>query len=376
MENSFDIIVIGGGHAGCEAAHISAKMAQRAVLLTGSAEALSRMSCNPSVGGLAKAQLVKEIDALGGIMGQVADISGVQFRLLNRSKGPAVRSTRVQCDRSIYEKTTTKHLSSIPEIKIAETFANEIVVDGSKVMGVKCEDGTVYWAKSVIVTTGTFLNGLIHIGMKSTPAGRFGEKSAVGLTESLNKLGIRSGRLKTGTPPRLDGKSIDFTQGIEQPGDEPPPLFSYRSRIEINKQLPCFLTYTNDRTHQSIHNGLDESPLFTGIIRGVGPRYCPSIEDKVVRFPDRIRHQLFLEPEGWDTDEIYINGFSSSLPVDVQLEALRTISGLENVKMNRPGYAIEYDYFPSSQIMPTMESKLIENLYFAGQVNGTSGYEE
>ncbi len=373
---NYEVIIVGGGHSGCEAAYVSAKMAGKVLLLTGGADSLGRMSCNPAVGGLAKGQIVKEIDALGGIMGTVADKSGIQFRLLNRSKGPAVRSTRIQCDRKLYETNMSKALSEIENIDIAEKMVTGIIVRNGRAVGVKCDGGEIIYGRTVILATGTFLNGLIHIGMKSYPAGRYNEKPAIGLTENLKSYGIKAGRLKTGTPPRIDGKSIDFDKCIIQKGEYPPPHFSKVVDVKGKVQLPCYLTYTNERTHRIIRGGLDRSPLFRGVIEGVGPRYCPSIEDKVVRFPDKVRHQLFLEPEGLDTDEIYINGFSSSLPEDIQYESMKTIPGLENVKMNRPGYAIEYDYFPSSQIKPTMESKIIENLYFAGQINGTSGYEE
>jgi len=377
MDESCDLIVIGGGHAGCEAAHIAAKMAHNVLLLTGSIDALGRMSCNPAVGGLAKGQLVKEVDALGGIMGVLADKSGLQFRLLNRSKGPAVRSTRAQCDRKLYEDSMKSLLSSNPNIQIYEKYVVTLILERGAVIGVRCDDESVYMAKTTIITSGTFLNGLIHIGLQSFPAGRIGEKPALGLTEDLARYGIRSGRLKTGTPPRLDGTTIDFEKCFAQHGDQPPPFFSFRTRRDQDlSQLPCHLTYTNPQTHELIKRNLDQSPIFRGIIEGIGPRYCPSIEDKVVRFPDKLRHQLFVEPEGWRSDEIYINGFSSSLPAEIQFEALRTIAGLSDVKMNRPGYAIEYDYFPSSQIWPTMESKIIRNLFFAGQANGTSGYEE
>jgi tRNA uridine 5-carboxymethylaminomethyl modification enzyme len=372
----YDIIVIGGGHAGCEAAYVAAKLTEYVLLMTGSIDALARMSCNPAVGGLAKSQLVKEIDGLGGLIGEIADRAGVQFRLLNRSKGPAVRSTRAQCDRKRYETEMKKRLAAVENLDIIEEMAVDIIVENGSVCGILDSSRNVYHCSAAIITAGTFLNGLIHIGLESTPAGRAGEPPALGLTENLQKFGIESGRLKTGTPPRLDGKSIDFDRCKRQEGDNPPPFFSHRSRVELPRQLPCYLTYTNDRTHRILETGLDRSPLFTGIIKGTGPRYCPSIEDKIVRFRDKERHQLFIEPEGWDTDECYLNGFASSLPAEVQFEALKTIPGLEEVKMNKPGYAIEYDYFPPSQIKPNLESKIVGNLFFAGQVNGTSGYEE
>ncbi len=375
--NNYDIIIIGGGHAGCEAAFAAAKMIDGVLLLTGSVDALARMSCNPAVGGLAKGQLTKEIDALGGIMGVVTDETGLQFRLLNRSKGPAVQSTRVQCGRRQYELTMKEKLLAVDSLTIAEKIGSKLIVEGKKAAGIVCDDGCEYFGKAIIITSGTFLNGLIHIGRKNFQAGRINEKPVAGLTECLNELGIRAGRLKTGTPPRLDGNSIDYDKFIIQPGDLPPPHFSSRVRLPDDiEQLPCYLGYTNHRTHEILKSGLDDSPLFRGIIQGVGPRYCPSIEDKVVRFGDKERHQLFIEPEGLNTSEVYLNGFSSSLPEEIQYKALTSIPGLENVAVNRPGYAIEYDYFPSSQIWLTMESKIVDNLYFAGQVNGTSGYEE
>ncbi|MBD3170570.1 MAG: tRNA uridine-5-carboxymethylaminomethyl(34) synthesis enzyme MnmG [candidate division Zixibacteria bacterium] len=376
MTVKYDILVVGGGHAGCEAAYIAAKMADSVLLITGDKRALGRMSCNPAMGGLAKGQLVKEIDALGGIMGEITDLAGVQFRLLNRSKGPAVRSTRVQCDRKQYEYEMLTKLNRVENLEIIENMITDVIIDGNKIIGVKTGDGLEICGKAIIITAGTFLNGITHVGFETTPAGRYGEKPAVGLTEKLNALGIKSGRLKTGTPPRIDGNTIDFEKTKIQYGDNPAPLFSCRSDFEIKDQMTCYLTYTNEKTHEIIRGGIDRSPLFRGIIQGIGPRYCPSIEDKVVRFEEKSRHQLFLEPEGRDNDEYYLNGFSSSLPEDIQYRAMKTIPGLEEARMNRPGYAIEYDYFPSSQIKPTMESKIMDNLYFAGQVNGTSGYEE
>ena len=376
---NFDIIVIGGGHAGIEAACAASKMGVKVGFFTMDKHALGRLSCNPAIGGSAKGHLVKEIDALGGVMGEIADRSGIQFRLLNLSKGPAVWASRSQNDRDIYSKIALEVVQRHPNITIVEKGVNGILTEGERVLGVQAEDGSAYLAAAVILCSGTFLNGLMHTGHQSVSGGRFGEKPATGITESLVSLGFLAGRLKTGTPPRLNKNTIDWEPLIEQSGDENPQPFSFRtdkSAFPMLPQLSCFITYTNSDVHKLLERGFADSPLFTGTIKGVGPRYCPSIEDKIVRFAEKPRHQLFLEPEGLDSDLIYLNGFSSSLPADIQYEAIRKIPGLENVEMVRPGYAVEYDYFPPHQVDSTLETKLIRGLYFAGQVNGTSGYEE
>ncbi len=369
--------MVGGGHAGIEAALAGARMGCRTALITMDINAIGRMSCNPAIGGLAKGQLVREIDALGGEMGYAIDNTGIQFKLLNRSRGPAVQSRRAQADRNLYSEFMVKTVANQERLSTIEGQVSDLIVKGNQCRGVILADGTKIDSRAVIITVGTFLNGLIHIGIEQIKAGRLDEPPAVGLTDRLISLGISTGRLKTGTPPRLDGNTIDFSKCEIQEGDDPPPYFSNRSDHSRRfEQSVCFLTYTNENTHWIIRENLDSSPLYSGAITGIGPRYCPSIEDKVVRFSERPRHQLFLEPEGLDTDEYYINGFSSSLPKEAQLQALRTIPGLEKVKMNRPGYAIEYDFFPPHQLFVTMESKIVPGLYFAGQVNGTSGYEE
>lgn len=373
----FEIIVIGGGHAGIEAALAAARMGCRTAMITMDRDAIGRMSCNPAIGGLAKGQLVREIDALGGEMGYAIDNTGIQFRILNRSKGPAVQSRRAQADRKLYSRFMIDSVSSQERLDIVGGVVSDLIVEHGRCIGVILADKSEIRSKAVVITAGTFLNGLIHIGLVKTKAGRFGEPSAVGLTEGLISLGLEIGRLKTGTPPRLDGRSIDFSKCEVQHGDDPPPYFSNRSDHSRRfEQSICHLTYTNERTHATIRENISLSPMYTGVIKGIGPRYCPSVEDKVMRFSDKPRHQLFLEPEGLDTAEYYINGFSSSLPAEIQLKALRTIPGLENVEMTRPGYAIEYDFFPPHQLFMTLESKIVPNLYFAGQVNGTSGYEE
>ncbi|MEN2995289.1 MAG: tRNA uridine-5-carboxymethylaminomethyl(34) synthesis enzyme MnmG [Thermodesulfovibrio sp.] len=375
-EKDFDIIVIGAGHAGCEAAAASAKMGLSTALFTIYLETIAQLSCNPAIGGLAKGHLVREIDALGGIMAKVTDMAGIQFKMLNRSKGPAVWSLRAQADRILYNVYMRKLLESIENLAIKQAMVEEIVVENGKVKGIITSLGVFYGAKAVIVTPGTFLNGLIHIGLDSFEAGRAGEFPSKRLSESLRKLGLKMGRLKTGTPPRIDAKTIDFSKTEEQHGDNPPPPFSYSTKEIKNPQVPCYITYTNEKTHEIILKNLDRSPLYSGKIKGIGPRYCPSIEDKVVKFREKPRHQVFLEPEGLERKEYYANGISTSLPYDVQIAFIRTIPGLEEAEIMRPGYAIEYDFVYPTQIKHTLEVKGIEGLYLAGQINGTSGYEE
>ncbi|MCX6150471.1 MAG: tRNA uridine-5-carboxymethylaminomethyl(34) synthesis enzyme MnmG [Ignavibacteriales bacterium] len=378
MEN-FDVLVIGGGHAGIEAAVASANMGCSVLLITMDKKAIGRMSCNPAIGGSAKGHLVHEVDALGGVMGLIADRTGIQFRTLNQSKGPAVWAHRCQSDRELYSNEAINVVFSTKNLSVIETSVKDLIIENQKVIGVLISNNEHIFCKSVIVCSGTFMNGLMHTGMKSTAGGRFGEKPSLGLTDSLINLGFQSGRLKTGTPPRLLKKSINFKILEEQAGDEQIQPFSLRtdkSSFPFQPQVSCHLTYTNLLTHKILEKGFSESPLFTGLIKGAGPRYCPSIEDKIVRFKDKTRHQLFLEPEGLNSDLIYLNGFSSSLPEEIQLEAIHTVPGLEDAVMVRPGYAVEYDYFPPYQVDLTMETKLIKNLYFAGQINGTSGYEE
>lgn len=375
----YDVIVIGGGHAGIEASVAAARMGCKTALVSMDKYATGRLSCNPAVGGTAKGHLVREIDALGGVMGEIADRSGIQFRMLNRSKGPAVWSPRSQNDRDIYSQIALEVVEWTPNLEIISESIVEILIEGGKVTGVKTAHGEEIDARAVVLSSGTFLNGLMHTGLQATPGGRFGEKPATGITESLIKAGFETGRLKTGTPPRLHKDSIDWSVLEEQPGDESPQPFSHRTDKSLFPFLPqvsCHLTYTDDRVHKILEKGFSSSPMFTGIIQGTGPRYCPSIEDKIVRFSDKPRHQLFLEPEGLNSELIYVNGFSTSLPAEIQLEALKLIKGLEDIVMVRPGYAVEYDFFPPHQIDLTMETKLVKRLYFAGQINGTSGYEE
>jgi len=376
MQKRYDIIVIGGGHAGCEAASAAARMGCKTLLVTMNLPTIGEMSCNPAMGGLAKGQLVKEIDALGGEIGYVTDIAMLQFRMLNRSKGPAVWSPRAQCDRGLYARSMRRTLEQLPNLDLKQNMVVDVLTEGGRVSGVACESGAKYECKAVVLCAGTFLNGRIFTGEWSTPAGRVGEGPALHLSENLIRKGFEIGRLKTGTPPRLEGRTIDYTKCAVQPGDERIVPFSHRTKSPIPRQLCCHLTYTHPKTHEILRKGLDRSPLYTGRIKGKGPRYCPSIEDKIVRFADRERHQLFLEPEGWETSEVYVNGFSSSLPEEIQFEALRTILGLEHVEMMRPGYAVEYDFFPPHQIHYTLETRIIEGLYFAGNINGTTGYEE
>lgn len=375
-DSGYDIVVIGAGHAGCEAALASARMGLATCLFTMNLDTIAHMPCNPAIGGLAKGHLVREIDALGGEMARNTDKAGIQFRMLNKSKGPAVWSLRVQTDRNIYKLAMKKVVEAQEKLSIKQETVEKILVEDGKAYGILTSLGVSYTAKAVIVTTGTFLKGLIHIGLESFAAGRAGEFSSVGLSDSLQALGFRMGRLKTGTPPRIDARSIDFSKTELQCGDEPPLPFSYGTEKIINPQLPCYITYTNNETHKIIKNNLDRSPLYSGRIKGTGPRYCPSIEDKVVRFAERERHQVFLEPEGLDTKEYYANGISTSLPYDVQVSLVRSVAGLEHAEIMRPAYAIEYDFVYPTQLKHSLETKAVDGLFLAGQINGTSGYEE
>jgi tRNA uridine 5-carboxymethylaminomethyl modification enzyme len=376
MFEEYDVIVVGAGHAGCEAAHAAAMMGSKVLLVTMNMNTIAQMSCNPAMGGVAKGQIVREIDALGGISGIVSDKSMIQFRMLNLSKGPAMWSPRTQNDRMRFSEEWRTALENTPNVDFWQEMVKELLVKDGKVFGVKTALGLEIKAKSVVLTNGTFLNGKIHIGEKNFGGGRAAEKSATGITEQLESLGFESGRMKTGTPPRVDGRSLDYSRMEEQPGDENPSKFSYTDTKPLSKQVSCWITYTNEEVHKELQKGFEKSPMFQGRIKGLGPRYCPSIEDKINRFAERERHQIFVEPEGWSTVEIYVNGFSTSLPEDVQYNAIRKIPGFEKVKMFRPGYAIEYDFFPPTQLKTSLETHLIENLFFAGQINGTTGYEE
>jgi tRNA uridine 5-carboxymethylaminomethyl modification enzyme len=376
MFQEYDVIVVGAGHAGCEAAAAAATMGSSVLLITMNMHTIAQMSCNPAMGGVAKGQIVREIDALGGQSGIVSDKTMIQFRMLNLSKGPAMWSPRCQSDRVLFAQEWRNILENNPNVDFWQDTAKGIIVEDGKACGVTTSLGIEIRSKSVVLTNGTFLNGLIHIGEKNFGGGRTGEKAATGITEQLVTLGFEAGRMKTGTPPRVDGRSLDYSKMEEQPGDEIPAKFSYTDTKPLAKQRSCWITYTNSEVHELLRTGFEKSPMFSGRIKGIGPRYCPSVEDKINRFADKDRHQIFVEPEGWDTVEVYVNGFSTSLPEDVQYAALRKIPGFENAKMFRPGYAIEYDYFPPTQLKSTLETHLIKNLFFAGQINGTTGYEE
>jgi tRNA uridine 5-carboxymethylaminomethyl modification enzyme len=377
LYSSYDVIVVGAGHAGCEAANAAAKMGSKVLLITMDMNKIAQMSCNPAMGGIAKGQIIREIDAIGGGSGIISDKSTIQFRMLNRSKGPAMWSPRSQNDRMVFSAEWRQLLEENLNVDFWQDMVSELLVEDNRVVGVKVGMGIEFTAKAVVLTNGTFLNGIIHIGKKQFGGGRIGEKSASGLTEQLIQLGFESGRMKTGTPPRIDGRSLNYEAMEAQAGDENPSKFSYSKNTKsVENQRHCWITYTNEKVHEILRTGFDDSPMYAGRIKGLGPRYCPSIEDKINRFAERDRHQIFVEPEGWSTVEIYVNGFSTSLPDDVQLKALRLIPGFENAKMFRPGYAIEYDYFPPTQLKLNLETHLIKNLFFAGQINGTTGYEE
>ena len=376
MLKEYDVIVVGAGHAGCEAANAAAKLGSSVLLITMNMNTIAQMSCNPAMGGVAKGQIVREIDALGGGSGIISDLSAIQFRMLNMSKGPAMWSPRTQNDRMLFAEEWRLMLERNPGVDFWQDMATGLIVEEGKVKGIKTAIGMEVKSKTVILTNGTFLNGIIHLGEKQFGGGRAGESSATGITENLVELGFETGRMKTGTPPRVDGRSLDYSKMEEQYGDKNPSKFSYSDTKPLAKQHSCHITYTNPETHELLKEGFDRSPMFNGAIKSAGPRYCPSIEDKINRFADRDRHQIFVEPEGWKTVEIYVNGFSTSLPEEVQMKAMKSIPGFEKAKMFRPGYAIEYDYFPPTQLKHTLETKLVENLFFAGQINGTTGYEE
>lgn len=376
INDIYDVIVVGAGHAGSEAAAAAANLGSKTLLITMNMQTIGQMSCNPAMGGIAKGQIVREIDAMGGYSGIVADKSAIQFKMLNLSKGPAMWSPRTQNDRMLFAEEWRYALENTPNLDFFQDMVKSLLIENHQVVGVITSLGIKIKAKSVVLTNGTFLNGLIHVGEKQLGGGRMGEPKAMGITEQLVSLGFESGRMKTGTPPRVDGRSLDYSKMEEQKGDEKPQKFSYTDTPKLTKQLSCHIVYTNETVHEVLREGFDRSPMFNGTIQSTGPRYCPSIEDKINRFAERNRHQLFVEPEGWRTVEIYVNGFSSSLPEDIQIKAMKQIPGFENVKVFRPGYAIEYDYFPPTQLYHTLETKLISNLYFAGQINGTTGYEE
>ena len=377
FETTYDVIVVGGGHAGSEAAAAAANLGARTLLITMSLQNIAQMSCNPAMGGIAKGQIVREIDALGGYSGIVTDKTAIQFKMLNKSKGPAMWSPRAQSDRMRFAEEWRNQLEQLPDLDMFQDSVNGLLFKGDSIVGVKTQLGLSVYGRTVIVTAGTFLNGRIHIGDKTFGGGRAGEGSSTGITEDLVAKGFESGRLKTGTPPRVDAKSLDFSRMIEQPGDDEPSKFSYLETTKpLIEQRSCYMTYTSAAVHELLREGFQKSPMYTGRIQGTGPRYCPSIEDKIDRFASKERHQLFVEPEGWNTTEIYVNGFSTSLPHEVQYKALRQVAGFEQVKFLRFGYAIEYDFFAPTQLRPTLETKRIENLYFAGQINGTTGYEE
>jgi tRNA uridine 5-carboxymethylaminomethyl modification enzyme len=376
MFKQYDVIVVGAGHAGCEAAAAAANMGSSVLLITMNMHTIAQMSCNPAMGGVAKGQIVREIDALGGQSGIISDKTMIQFRMLNRSKGPAMWSPRCQSDRMMFAQEWRDTMENIPNIDFWQEMVEGLIIKNKRVLGVRTGMGIEIKGKSVVLTNGTFLNGKIHIGEKNFGGGRTAEKAATGITEQLIELGFESGRMKTGTPPRVDGRSLNWNLMEEQMGDESPEKFSYTDTPKLTKQRSCYVTYTNQKVHEVLRKGFDKSPMFSGRIKGLGPRYCPSVEDKINRFADKDSHQIFVEPEGWNTVEMYINGFSTSLPEDIQYEALTKIKGFENVKMFRPGYAIEYDFFPPTQLKLTLETHQIENLYFAGQINGTTGYEE
>ena len=376
MQNKYDVIVVGAGHAGCEAAHAAAQMGSRVLLITMNMQTIAQMSCNPAMGGVAKGQIVREIDAMGGMSGLISDKTMIQFRMLNRSKGPAMWSPRCQSDRMRFAEEWRMVLEQNLLVDFWQDSVQELIIEKGEVKGVITRMGMSYFAPAVVLTNGTFLNGLIHIGEKSFGGGRMAEPMAVGLTEQLIQIGFEAGRMKTGTPPRVDGRSLDYSAMEEQKGDEKPSSFSYLTKTPIQEQRSCWISHTNLKVHDVLRKGFDKSPMFAGRIKGLGPRYCPSVEDKINRFADKDSHQIFVEPEGWNTVEIYVNGFSTSLPEEIQFEAIRLIPGFEKAKMFRPGYAIEYDYFPPTQLQATLETKRIKGLYFAGQINGTTGYEE